>query len=152
MAASTTDAEDPGYPGEIPSSHGIVGSRPDWLRPHMGWAMVGAVAGWFFGRYVGDLIASGWPVSQNTTMNNVAVVLGLCFGVLGWLIGIGALTYPIVKMFGREPAPSAPHAFVGALFPHDRGPQSRRDAVPHRSARLPVHRWAVGDGDSHGAS
>ncbi len=80
--------------------------RPDWLRAHLGWAVVGAVVGWFFGRYIGDLIAGSWPVSQDTTMNNVAVVLGLSFGVLGWLVGIGGLTYPLLKMLGRESAPA----------------------------------------------
>jgi cytochrome c oxidase subunit 1 len=74
----------------------------------MGWAIAGAIAGWFFGRYVGDLIAGSWPVSQNTTMNNVAVVFALTFGVLGWLIGIGGLTYPFLKMLGREPVPAFP--------------------------------------------
>ena len=70
--------------------------------------MVGAVVGWFFGRYVGDLIAGSWPVSQDTTMNNITVVFGLSFGVLGWLVGIGGLTYPLLKMLGREPAPAHP--------------------------------------------
>jgi len=74
----------------------------------MGWAVVGAVVGWFFGRYVGDLIAAGWPVTQNTTQNNVAVVMGLSFGTLGWLVGIGGFTYPILKILGREPAPAQP--------------------------------------------
>jgi cytochrome c oxidase subunit 1 len=108
MAQRTIESQDSPYPGGVPSRPGIIGSRPDWLRPHLGWAIVGAVGGWFFGRYVGDLISANSAVPQNTTMNDVAVVLGLCFGVLGWLTGIGGLTYPILKMLGREPAPTAP--------------------------------------------
>jgi len=108
MAPSTAEKQEAAYPGDVPPTHGIIMSRPDWLKPHAGWAAVGAVGGWFFGRFVGDLIASGYPVSSNTTYNNVSVVLAMCFGVLGWLIGIGGLTYPLLKMLGREQAPVQP--------------------------------------------
>ena len=108
MAQHTAETVGASFPGEVPSGRPNLDRRPDWLKPHMGWAIVGAIAGWFFGRYVGDLIAGSWPVSQNTTMNNVAVVFALSFGVLGWLIGIGGLTYPLLKMLGREPAPVFP--------------------------------------------
>ena len=108
MATDAADQTGSTFPGDVPVSRASLDRRPDWLRPHLGWAVVGAVVGWFFGRYVGDLIAGSWPVSQNTTMNNVAVVFGLSFGGLGWLVGIGALTYPLLKMVGREPAPSLP--------------------------------------------
>ncbi|MGO8724343.1 MAG: cbb3-type cytochrome c oxidase subunit I, partial [Acidimicrobiales bacterium] len=108
MAQDTAEVAGSSYPGEVSIGRANLDRRPDWLKPHMGWAMVGAVVGWFFGRYVGDLIAGSWPVSQNTTMNNVAVVFALSFGVLGWLIGIGGLTYPFLKMLGREPAPVLP--------------------------------------------
>ena len=108
MAQVTAETEGPTYPGEVPLAQTVLGRRPDWLKPHMGWSVVGAVVGWFFGRYVGDVIASGWPVVQNTTQNNVSVVLGLSFGAIGWLVGIGGFTYPFMKMLGREPAPLQP--------------------------------------------
>jgi len=81
----------------VPESHGIIGARSDWLKPNLVWAVAGAVGGWFFGRYVGDLIAGNWTVSQDTTMNNVSVVFAMSFGVLGWIAGIGGLTYPFFE-------------------------------------------------------
>jgi cytochrome c oxidase subunit 1 len=108
MAQDTAEVAGSSFPGEVLVGRANLDRRPDWLKPHIGWAIVGAVGGFFFGRYVGDLIAGSWPVSQNTTMNNVAVVFALSFGVLGWLIGIGALTYPLLKIIGREPAPALP--------------------------------------------
>ena len=59
-----------------------------------------------FGHWLGDVIAGQLPRRGRTAaQNNVAIVLGLVFGVVGWLAGIGALNYPLVKLFGREPAP-----------------------------------------------
>ena len=83
-------------------------TRSEWLRPHLGWAIVGAVAGWFFGLWIGNIIAGNSDVTQNTSFNNISLVLAMAFGVVGWLIGIGALTYPILKIVGREPAPELP--------------------------------------------
>ena len=40
--------------------------------------------------------------------NDVAIVLGLSFGVAGWMAGIGALTYPLAKILGYEMSPPRP--------------------------------------------
>jgi cytochrome c oxidase subunit I len=108
MAQSTLEAQGPSYPGEVPLHKAHFDTRSEWLRPHLGWAIVGAVAGWFFGLWIGNIIAGNSFVTQNTSFNNISLVLAMAFGVLGWLIGIGALTYPILKMVGREPAPELP--------------------------------------------
>ena len=108
MAQSTLEAQGPSYPGEVPLHKAHFDTRSEWLRPHLGWAIVGAVAGWFFGLWIGNIIAGNSDVTQNTSFNNIALVLAMAFGVVGWLIGIGALTYPLLKMVGREPAPELP--------------------------------------------
>ena len=73
----------------------------------MGWAVVGAVVGWFFGRYVGDLIARAGPWSRTPPRTTSRSCSACRFGALGWLVGIGGFTYPFMKMLGREPAPAA---------------------------------------------
>ena len=64
--------------------------------------------GYLFGHWLGNVIASGYTASQNSGQNDVATVLALVFGVVGWLAGIGALNYPLAKLLGREPAPAPP--------------------------------------------
>ena len=114
MALDVSEPRGTDYPGQAPPlvQRGL-GKRSEWLRPHLGWAIVGAVLGYLLGHYLGDVIAGNYPVSANTGTNNVAIVFSLALGVLGWLIGIGALNYPVAKMMGREPPPAAPeHSWV----------------------------------------
>ena len=96
------------YPGEVPLTPWRASTASGWLRPHILWAMVGAVVGFLVGHWLGNVIAGGYPVAVNSGTNNVATVLGLALGVVGWLAGIGALTYPLIKMVGREPSPPPP--------------------------------------------
>jgi len=80
--------------------------RQGWLSLHLGTAVIGAVAGYLFGHWVGNVIASGYPTvtgSAANGANDVAVVLGLSIGVFGWLLGIGVFNYPLAKILGREP-------------------------------------------------
>lgn len=87
---------------------GGISSWPAWARPNILWALLGAVLGYLLGHWAGNMIASGYPVVQNSGQNNVAVVLGLSFGVVGWLAGIGAFNYPLMKIVGLEPRPTEP--------------------------------------------
>ncbi len=84
-------------------------SRPAWLGQHLGTAVVGAVAGYAVGHWLGNQIASAYPNTAGASgLNDTAVVLGLAFGVVGWLAGIGALNYPLAKLVGREPVTPEP--------------------------------------------
>jgi cytochrome c oxidase subunit I len=76
--------------------------RPGWLSQHLGTAIVAAVLGYVFGHWMGNYIASSYDYVANNGQNTVADALGLIFGVVGWLLGIGALNYPLAKMVGRE--------------------------------------------------
>jgi cytochrome c oxidase subunit I len=82
--------------------------RSGWLSQHLGTAVIGAVAGYAFGHWVGNVIASNYPNVQGSGQNDVAIVLGLSIGVFGWLLGIGAFNYPLAKLIGREPLAERP--------------------------------------------
>jgi cytochrome c oxidase subunit 1 len=75
------------------------------LSQHVGTAMALAIAGYAFGHWIGNLVAGGYVRNQTASLNDVAIVLGLVLGVFGWLLGVGALNYPLAKLAGREPAP-----------------------------------------------
>ena len=56
-------------------------------------------------------IASGYvQVARLPAPTTWPIVLGFCFGVIGWLAGIGVLNYPRLKLLGIEPAPAVPDA------------------------------------------
>jgi cytochrome c oxidase subunit 1 len=105
------------YPGEALSDGTLVSQkRPGWMRPNLLWAMAGFVLGYVLGYWAGNFIAGSYPVAANSGTNNVAIVLALVFGVVGWLAGIGALNYPLLKLVGREPAPVEPDTGFGRYF------------------------------------
>ncbi|MGP0032865.1 MAG: cbb3-type cytochrome c oxidase subunit I [Acidimicrobiales bacterium] len=114
MAIDTTESDFTDYPGETPTVPTYVHTRSEWLRPNALWAIVGGVIGYLIGHWLGNVIASGYAnIAGASGQNDVANVLALSFAVAGFLGGIGALTYPLVKMLGREPAPAVPeHTWV----------------------------------------
>ena len=63
------------------------------------WAMAGAVVGYLIGHWLGNVIGSGYTQVQDSGQNDVAIVLGLTFGVVGWMTGIGGAQLPT----GQDP-------------------------------------------------
>jgi cytochrome c oxidase subunit 1 len=79
------------------------------MSQHLGTALLGGVGGYALGHFIGNNIAAGYiHTNGESGVNDTAIVLGLAFGVLGWLLGSGALNYPLAKLVGREPAPQVP--------------------------------------------
>ena len=77
--------------------------RQGWLSQHLGTAIIGGVLGYVFGHWLGNAISSNYQYIANSGQNAIADALALIFGVVGWLLGIGALNYPLAKMVGRQP-------------------------------------------------
>ena len=73
-----------------------------WLSQHVGTAAVCGFLGYILGHWLGNYIGSAYPYIANSGQNALAVLLALLFMVVGWLLGIGALNYPLAKIVGRE--------------------------------------------------
>ncbi|MGC8510191.1 MAG: cytochrome c oxidase subunit I [Acidimicrobiales bacterium] len=76
--------------------------RPGWMSQHLGTAIVVGFLGYVFGHWLGNYISSGYPYIVNSGQNSIADTLALAFMVVGWLLGVGALNYPLAKLIGRE--------------------------------------------------
>ncbi len=92
--------------GEVqPPASGLLSRRPAWLSQNLVTALILMVAGYAFGHWIGNVISSGRVWVTTAAENDAAIVLGLLFGVVGWLLGIGALNYPLAKLIGRDTVP-----------------------------------------------
>ena len=79
---------------------------PGWFSQHLGTAVIGAVLGYTFSATgSGTWWPAATPSSPTAVPNSIAVTGGSLLGAVGWLLGIGALNYPLAKMVGLEPRP-----------------------------------------------
>ncbi len=76
-------------------------ARPWWLRPAWHTAIIGAVIGYFFGHFLGNWLGSGYQQVASSDDNDMAIVLGYLFLILGWLIGLGVFNDLVRQMLGR---------------------------------------------------
>ena len=77
--------------------------RSWWLRPNILTALVGAVLGYYLGHWLGNFmtpsfVATGGGASDD---NDLAIVLGYGFLIVGWLIGLGVFNDLVRQMLGR---------------------------------------------------
>jgi cytochrome c oxidase subunit 1 len=67
-------------------------------------ALVLGVGFYFLGHWVGTRITVGMDSQLGTDQNDLAIFMGFFFSLLGWLIGLGFINYPLSRMAGRPPA------------------------------------------------
>ena len=81
-------------------------------------AVVGAVAGYLIGHLIGAHIGTAvTSFSDETGQNDLALVLGYLFGVLGFFAGLGVFNYPARRMLGYPPALPRPEGEgIGRYF------------------------------------
>jgi cytochrome c oxidase subunit 1 len=59
------------------------------------------IGGYFFGHWVGTRITIGMDSQLVTDQNDIAIFMGYVLALLGWLIGLGFLNYPLSRLIGR---------------------------------------------------
>ncbi len=90
-------AQQPGgrEPGAAPSA------RPWWMRPAAHTALLGAIIGYLLGHLIGNMISSGYQQLPLSDSNDLPIVMGYLFGIVGWLIGLGVFTDIFRQVLGR---------------------------------------------------
>jgi cytochrome c oxidase subunit I len=112
IEAQPESAQAPGgrEPGGTPKG------RAWWLRPAWHTALIGAIAGYALGHWLGNFmipsfVATGGGAPDD---NDIAIVLGYAFLVLGWLIGLGVFNDLVRQMLGK-PINGTSHELEGGL-------------------------------------
>jgi cytochrome c oxidase subunit 1 len=83
--------------------------RPLWRRLvgfNLLTAVILGIVGWLIGDFLGNHVIHAYSIeyySQEAGQNDVAILLGYLFGVIGFLIGLGFLNYPVRRMLGHPP-------------------------------------------------
>ena len=85
-------AEPAGSGPEVGGPGGVT--RPWWLRPGAHLGVIGAAIGYLLGHLLGDFVGGGFSRSALSDTNDVAIVLGYAFAVIGWLAGLGVFNDP----------------------------------------------------------
>jgi len=82
-------------------------ARPWWMRPGAHTGLVGAVIGYFLGHWLGNFLGGDFARSGLSDTNDVAIVLGYAFGVIGWLAGLGVFN-DLGRLMVGKPMPEEP--------------------------------------------
>ena len=105
----------PGAERIQPAGPGEGGAgRPWWRRPAFHTALIGGVAGYLLGHWVGNFLSSGYAQNPLSDSNDVPIVLGYAFGTIGWLAGLGVFN-DLGRMLVGKPLPDIEHAPAGGL-------------------------------------
>jgi cytochrome c oxidase subunit 1 len=81
-----------------PPKRGILGFN---LLTGIALGIVGFYVGWWLGH---QIHAKSLDFIGDTGQNDVALMLGYLFFVIGFVVGLGFLRYPLARLTGREPA------------------------------------------------
>jgi cytochrome c oxidase subunit 1 len=88
--------------------------RPWWMRPAFHTGLIGGVAGYLLGHWLGNFLSSGYAQNPLSDSNDVPIVLGYALGTIGWLAGLGVFN-DIGRLLLGKPLPDVEHAPAGGL-------------------------------------
>jgi cytochrome c oxidase subunit I len=81
--------------------------RPMWRRLlgfNLLTGIVLGIAGYWIGYWIGTLIhAPSLDYYGDTGQNDIAILLGYLFGVIGFIVGLGFANYPLRRILGHPP-------------------------------------------------
>ena len=106
MATDTSSAAAGIEAGGSSERPGEPRTRPGWRRPGVLLGFLGAIIGYLVGYYLGEWIGRNDQQVQGMGQNDYAVTLAYLVATVGWLAGIGGLTYPVQKLLGLQPQPA----------------------------------------------
>jgi cytochrome c oxidase subunit I len=93
---------EPGAARYQPVEGGPGTARPWWMRPAFHTGLIGAVAGYFLGHWLGNFLSSSYPQNPLSDTNDVPIVLGYALGTIGWLAGLGIFNDLGRMMLGKR--------------------------------------------------
>jgi cytochrome c oxidase subunit 1 len=65
------------------------------------WAVALAIGGYALGHWIGTRFGPNLRTQGETDQDDVAIFLGLGFATLGWMLGLGFLNYPLLRITGH---------------------------------------------------
>ena len=65
------------------------------------WAVALSIGGYALGHWLGSKIGFNSSAQTETDQDDVAILMGMAFAILGWLIGLGFFNYPLSRIAGR---------------------------------------------------
>ena len=85
-------------PGRRPAWRGLIGFN-------LFTGILLAIVGWLIGDWIGNRFnqPSIAYFSAEAGQNDISVLLGYLFGVVGFLVGLGFANYPVRRMLGHPP-------------------------------------------------
>src|SRR5215470_12155270 len=105
---------EPGAARYQPVEGGSGAARPWWMRPAFHTGLIGAVAGYFLGHWLGNFLSSSYPQNPLSDSNDVPIVLGYALGTVGWLAGLGIFN-ELGRMMLGKPIADVEYAPAGGL-------------------------------------
>ena len=116
MAIETTPGADRTQPvGGGPG--GGAAARPWWMKPAVHTGLIGAVIGYLFGHWLGNVVSPDTGGAYYTGLGDFKdwpIVLGYVFGTIGWLAGLGVFN-DLGRLLLGKPLPDIEHAPAGGL-------------------------------------
>jgi hypothetical protein len=121
------------------------------LSQHIGTAVICGFLGYILGHWFGNYLGGAYPYIANSGQSSLADLLALLGMVIGWLLGIGALNYPIAKIFGREAKGEVEYHGWTRYFRFNLDHKVVGSSTRRRTGLL-LHRRTTGDGHPHRAA